>query len=73
MCCYAACFLLKDQQPLVIVPSKFFHDRYFFTEYGALKSGQGFIIGAALGAQADKLSINLCGKNDRCKRPAITG
>ncbi|MBU1310186.1 MAG: hypothetical protein KKE30_11730 [Gammaproteobacteria bacterium] len=49
---------------LVIVPSKFFHDRYFFTEYGALKSGQGFIVGAALGAQADKLSINLCGKDE---------
>lgn len=47
---------------LVVVPSKFFHDRYFFTEFGALKSGQGFGAGVELGTQADKLSINLCGK-----------
>lgn len=49
---------------LVVVPSKFFHDRYIFTEFGALKSGQGFGVGVELGAQSDKLSIHLCGKEE---------
>lgn len=54
---------------LVVVPPKFFHDRYFFTEFGSLKSGQGFGVGAELGAQSDKLSIHLCGK-DECMEAA---
>ena len=49
---------------LVVVPPKFFHDRYLFTEFGALKSGQGFGVGPEQGAQSDKLSIHLCGKEE---------
>lgn len=55
---------------LVTVPERYFHDRYFFTEFGALKSGQGFSAGNSLGAQADKLSISLCGK-DECKETKV--
>ncbi|GAB2922157.1 hypothetical protein [Rheinheimera gaetbuli] len=46
---------------LVVVPERFFHDRYVMSNYGALKSGQGFADGVAMGAQSDKLNIGLCG------------
>lgn len=61
---YLTRFTYVPRFKLITVPEKFFHDRYFFTEFGALKSGQGFSAGAALGAQADKLSISLCGKDE---------
>lgn len=46
---------------LVVAPERFFHDRYMMSNYGALKSGQGFADGVAMGAQSDKLNIGLCG------------
>lgn len=59
---YRSRFTYVPRFTLITAPERFFHDRYFFTEFGALKSGQGFSAGTVQGAQADKLSISLCGK-----------
>ncbi|GHG74349.1 hypothetical protein GCM10010919_27750 [Alishewanella longhuensis] len=61
---YGASFSFIPKFHLIVVPSKFFHDRYIFTEFGAIKSGQGFDVGPELGAQADKLSFHLCSKEE---------
>lgn len=49
---------------LVIVPERFFHDRYIITSFGAIKGGHGFSEAITQGAQADKLSISLCGESE---------
>jgi hypothetical protein len=48
----------------IVAPGKFFHDRYVISGFGAIKSGHGFSEGVEQGAQADNLSISLCGKEE---------
>jgi hypothetical protein len=48
----------------IVAPGKFFHDRYVIASLGAIKSGHGFSEGVEQGAQADNLSISLCGKEE---------
>jgi hypothetical protein len=40
-------------------PAKFFHDRYFITNVGALRSGQGFMSDAEKGTHADLANLNI--------------
>ncbi|NMR24028.1 hypothetical protein HH219_00450 [Pseudoalteromonas sp. NEC-BIFX-2020_015] len=49
---------------LIVAPERFFHDRYIITSFGSIKAGHGFSEAVEQGTQADKLSINLCGKNE---------
>lgn len=46
------------------VPDKYFHDRYFITEVGAIKSGQGFMQESKKGTHADKANLNIIGKDE---------
>jgi len=46
---------------LIVAPERFFHDRYMITNKATIKSGHGFSVGRPQGAQADLLSISLCG------------
>jgi hypothetical protein len=50
---------------LVVAPEKFFHDRYLLTENSAVKTGQGFSSAPKIGAHADRLSLNLCGTDEK--------
>ena len=45
-------------------PDKFFHDRYFITDVGAIRSGQGFMEGDIKGSHADKANLNIIGKDE---------
>ena len=49
---------------LTEMPLKFIHDRYFITDAGALKAGQGFKEGAEAGAPSDKVSISFCSTSE---------
>jgi hypothetical protein len=50
---------------LVIAPEKFFHDRYLITDNSAVKAGHGFSDAIKSGTHADRLSISLCGKDEK--------
>lgn len=50
---------------LIVAPERFFHDRYFITNNSAVKSGHGFSDAPRAGTHADRLSLNLCGKNEK--------
>lgn len=43
----------------IITPDKFFHDRYFITDIGAIRSGNGFEEQTEKGVHADKLNLNI--------------
>ncbi|MDP1765566.1 MAG: hypothetical protein Q8K83_01565 [Methylotenera sp.] len=43
----------------IFAPDKFFHDRYFLTDIGAIRSGNGFAEQTQKGAHADKLNLNI--------------
>lgn len=43
----------------ILAPDKFFHDRYFLTDIGAIRSGNGFAEQTQKGAHADKLNLNI--------------
>lgn len=51
----------------IVAPDKFFHDRYFITDIGAIRSGNGFEEQAKKGAHADMLNLNIIGF-DEAKR-----
>lgn len=48
----------------VIVPDKYFHDRYLITDTGALKAGHGFLADVAKGIAADTLNLSYCAFNE---------
>lgn len=45
-------------------PEKYFHDRYFITDVGAIRSGHGFMTEARKGAHADMANLNIIGKDE---------
>jgi len=45
-------------------PNKFFHDRYLITDVGAIRSGQGFMPEIKKGIHADKVNLNIIGKDE---------
>ncbi|UUA73412.1 hypothetical protein [Cellvibrio sp. QJXJ] len=45
-------------------PDKFFHDRYFITDVGAVRSGHGFMPEVQKGIHADKANLNIIGKEE---------
>ncbi|GAA4888431.1 hypothetical protein [Ferrimonas pelagia] len=49
----------------LIAPERYFHDRYMITDRAAVKAGHGFSVGVIQGTQADKLSLSICGKEER--------
>ncbi|MBB1350971.1 MULTISPECIES: hypothetical protein [unclassified Pseudoalteromonas] len=49
---------------LITAPNKFFHDRYIISSLGAIKAGHGFSEGSEMGTQSDKVSFNLCSKEE---------
>lgn len=55
----------KPSFRVIVAPEKFFHDRYVISQYGSLKTGQGFSEAPPIGAQSDRLSYNICGKEER--------
>jgi len=54
-----------NQKPIsfcwIVAPDKFFHDRYFITDIGAIRSGNGFEEQTAKGVHADMLNLNIIG------------
>jgi len=42
-------------------PDKFFHDRYFITDVGAIRSGHGFMPDVKKGTHADMANLNIIG------------
>ena len=50
---------------LVIAPNRFFHDRYLITNNAAIKAGHGFSDAPKAGEHSDRLSISLCGKEEK--------
>ncbi|MEZ9368457.1 hypothetical protein AB4140_06465 [Shewanella sp. 10N.286.51.B2] len=58
---YTEIFEYIPKFSIVVAPAKYFHDRYVISDKGAIKSGHGFSEAIEQGAQADKLSIGLCG------------
>lgn len=46
----------------IVVPDKYFHDRYVITEAGAIRSGQGFMPMPKKGVHADKANYNSISK-----------
>jgi hypothetical protein len=46
------------------VPDKIFHDRYFITDVGAIRSGQGFMEDTIKGIHADKANLNIIGRDE---------
>ncbi|MBH0045231.1 hypothetical protein [Pseudoalteromonas sp. NZS11_1] len=61
---YSSNFKFMPKFSLTVVPQKFFHDRYLISNIGAIKAGHGFSEGVTQGAQADKLSLNICSKHE---------
>lgn len=55
---------------LIVAPLKFFHDRYLLTENSAVKTGQGFSDAPKIGAHSDRLSLSLCGTNEKSETEA---
>ena len=45
-------------------PDKFFHDRYFITNVGAIRSGQGFMPDVKKGTHADMANLNIIGSGE---------
>lgn len=45
-------------------PGKYFHDRYFITDAGAIRSGQGFMVDVEKGAHSDLANINIIGRDE---------
>lgn len=45
-------------------PDKFFHDRYFITNVGAIRSGQGFMPDIKKGIHADMANLNIVGSEE---------
>lgn len=43
-------------------PDRYFHDRYFITDIGAIRSGHGFMTEAKKGAHADMTNLSIIGK-----------
>jgi hypothetical protein len=48
----------------ILAPDKFFHDRYFISNIGAIRSGQGFSKDIAKGAHSDSYKFNIIGKDE---------
>ena len=46
----------------IVVPDKYFHDRYVITDAGAIRSGQGFMPATKRGVHADKANYNSISK-----------
>lgn len=51
----------------IIAPDKFFHDRYFLTDIGAIRSGNGFAEQTQKGAHADKLNLNIIDQEEAAR------
>jgi len=45
-------------------PDKFFHDRYFITEIGAVRSGHGFMADVEKGTHADLANLNIISRDE---------
>ncbi|HDM8237082.1 hypothetical protein ACXZ7L_08920 [Vibrio campbellii] len=45
-------------------PDKFFHDRYFITDVGAVRSGHGFMPEVKKGTHADKANLNIISREE---------
>ena len=45
-------------------PDKYFHDRYFISDVGAVKAGHGFMPEVVKGIHADDLNINLVSRDE---------
>ncbi|HCG8447089.1 TPA: hypothetical protein NJ582_000754 [Vibrio parahaemolyticus] len=56
----------KRNMPFVWIkaPDKFFHDRYFITDVGAIRAGHGFMPEVQKGIHADKANLNIIGKDE---------
>lgn len=48
----------------IVAPDKFFHDRYFISNIGAIRSGQGFSEDIEKGTHADTYKFNIIGKDE---------
>ncbi len=48
----------------LVTPDKFFHDRYFISNTGAIRSGQGFSEDIKKGAHSDTYKFNIIGKEE---------
>lgn len=48
----------------IVAPDKFFHDRYFISNTGAIRSGQGFSEDIKKGAHSDTYKFNIIGKEE---------
>lgn len=62
---YRANYIYLPKVDLVVAPARFFHDRYLITDNSAVKAGHGFSDAPKAGAHADRLSLSLCGKNEK--------
>jgi len=57
--CYRSLNVRSISFQWIQAPDKFFHDRYFITNVGALRSGQGFMADAEKGTHADLANLNI--------------
>lgn len=57
----------------VVVPEKYFHDRYLITDVGAIRVGQGFAEEVVKGIHADQLNINLIGVDEALRTQQSLG
>jgi len=62
---YRANYIYLPKVDLVVAPERFFHDRYLITDNSAVKAGHGFSDAPKAGTPADRLSLSLCGKNEK--------
>lgn len=62
---YKSSYEYMPRVDMVIAPAKFFHDRYLVTDNSAIKAGHGFSDAPKSGMPSDRLSINICSKNEK--------
>lgn len=48
----------------ITAPERFFHDRYFITDVGAIRSGQGFMEDVQKGIHADFANLNIVSRDE---------
>ncbi|SDJ58325.1 hypothetical protein SAMN04488540_11025 [Ferrimonas sediminum] len=61
---YSSKFSYTPRFDFVVVADKFFHDRYILADVGGIKAGHGFSCATTLGAQSDKVSLNICSQSE---------